>query len=284
MIITRKIKRGRNRLVRCGLLLFALFLLAVEIAPAQVANFTPNELKKIDVVEKLGETIPLNVKMTDSQGRQIQLGDIFSSEKPVIIILAYYNCPMLCSLVLNGLTESAKAIDLLPGKDYHILTLSIEPKETPELAAAKKENYIKALGIPEAEAAWYFCVADSAAGTRLANSLGFKYYWDEVEQQWAHPAVLHVMTSDGVISRYLYGLSFKPHDLKLSLLEASRGNIGTTIDRIILYCFHYDPDSKGYVVFAGNVMRLGGVLTIIILGAFLGILGMRYRVIGSSKS
>ena len=191
---------------------------------------------------------------------------------------------MLCSLVLNGLSDAAKGLDLKPGKDYTILTLSIEPTETVELAAAKKENYLKALGIPGAADGWRFCVTDSVNSRRLANALGFKYYWDEQNGQWAHPAVLHVLTNKGVISRYLYGLEYKPNALKLSLLEASRGNIGTTIDRIVLYCFHYDPDSKGYVVLAGNVMRLGGLATVLLLGAFLGILWARNKVISSSKN
>ena len=276
--------KGRTLKSKCGLLLFCAMMFQSSLLSTQVANFEPPELQQIDVIEKLGEIIPLNFQFTNSDSAQITLQEIFDNNKPVIIVLAYYNCPMLCSLVLNGLTESAKAIDLMLGEDYMILTISIEPTDTPDLAAAKKESYIKELSRPGSEAGWLFFVADSADSRGLADALGFQYYWDEKQAQWAHPAVLHVMTPEGTISRYLYGLSFKPNDLRLSLLEASRGKIGSTIDRILLYCYHYDPDSKGYVVFAGNVMRLGGLLTVLLLGSFLGILVVRYRVIISSKS
>jgi protein SCO1 len=284
LLIKRIMNKGRTLKSKCGLLLFCAMMFQSSLLSTQVANFEPPELQQIDVIEKLGEIIPLNFQFTNSDSAQITLQEIFDNNKPVIIVLAYYNCPMLCSLVLNGLTESAKAIDLMLGEDYMILTISIEPTETPDLAAAKKESYIKELSRPGSEAGWLFFVADSADSRGLADALGFQYYWDEKQAQWAHPAVLHVMTPEGTISRYLYGLSFKPNDLRLSLLEASRGKIGSTIDRILLYCYHYDPDSKGYVVFAGNVMRLGGLLTVLLLGSFLGILVVRYRVIISSKS
>lgn len=282
-MLIKNIKNKGRTCSSCGLFAFWLVMFLANQIFAQVADYQPEELQKIDVIEKPGEAIPLDLKFTGSDSVQFALAELFNQGKPVIIVMAYYNCPMLCSLVLNGLTESAKAINLLPGEDYTILTVSIEPKETPDLAAAKKANYDKALNKGTKDG-WIFAVADSSQSSGLAEALGFKYYWDKKEQQWAHPAVLHVMTPEGAISRYLYGLSFKPNDLRLSLLEASRGKIGTTIDRILLYCYHYDPDSKGYVVFAGNVMRLGGMLTVLILGVFLGILWVRYRVIGSSKS
>ena len=263
----------------CGFFL-AMILLLLNAVPgfAQVADYTPEELKKIDVVEKLGETIPLDLVFTKDDGEQFQLKEFFHQDKPVVIVLAYYNCPMLCSLVLNGLTGAAQQIDFKPGEDYTILTISIAPDETAELAAAKKKTYMQALGIPGADAGWRFCVGDSSQSGALAEALGFKYFWDEKREEWAHPAVLHFLSKDGMITRYLYGLQYKPQDLRLGLLEASQGKIGTTIDRIVLYCFHYDPNSKGYVVFATNVMKLGGVATVIILGLFLGILWVRYRV------
>jgi protein SCO1/2 len=261
-----------------------MILLSSIPANAQVANFTPQELEKIDVIEHLGETIPLDITFTNDKGETFQLGDYFYQGKPVIIVLAYYNCPMLCSLVLNGLSAAAKQIDFKPPQDYTILTISIDPTETFELAAAKKKNYIEALGIEGADAGWHFCVGDSASSRTLADALGFQYYWDDKQEQWAHPAVLHFLSPDGMITRYLYGLSYKQQDLRLSLLEASQGRIGTTIDKIILYCFHYDPDSKGYVVFAGNVMRIGGLITVLLLAIFLGILFIRYRVINPLNS
>lgn len=277
--------RNRNPHTNCGFFFLAglVFILSMN-SIAQVANFQPDELSKIDVVEHLGETIPLDLTFTNDQGEEFQLGDYFSQGKPVIIVLAYYNCPMLCSLVLNGLSDAAKQIDFVPGKDYTILTISIAPTETVELAAAKKINYIEALGIDGADAGWHFCVGDSTQSRALANALGFKYYWDAEQEQWAHPAVLHFLSPNGMITRYLYGLSYQSQDLRLSLLEASQGKIGSTLDKIVLYCFHYDPDAKGYVVFAGNVMKVGGILTVIILAIFLGILFIRYRVINQLNS
>ncbi len=279
----RKTKRNRNLLYYCGsFFLPALILLQSSLLFSQVADFQPGELEKIDVVENLGDTIPLDLEFTNDKGRTFQLADYFNQDKPVIIVLAYYNCPMLCSLVLNGLTTAAQDIDFKPGKDYTILTISIAPDETVELAAAKKKNYIEALGIPGADAGWHFCVGDSSQSRALANALGFKYYWDEKQQQWAHPAVLHFLSPKGKITRYLYGLQYKPQDVRLGLLEASQGKIGTTIDRIVLYCFHYNPDSKGYAVVATNVMKIGGLITVVLLGIFLGILWMRNRVIKQS--
>ncbi|MBN1479917.1 SCO family protein [candidate division KSB1 bacterium] len=258
--------------------MIGLIFFNISAAFSQVADYAPDELKKIDVVEKLGEKIPLDLTFTKENGQEFTLDSFFHQNKPVIIVLAYYNCPMLCSLVLNGLTEAARGIDFKPAEDYTILTISIAPDETAELAAAKKKNYIQALGMPGADAGWFFCVGDSSQSRALADALGFKYFWDEERQEWAHPAVLHFLSKEGKITRYLYGLQYKPQDFRLGLLEASQGKIGTTIDRIVLYCFHYDANSEGYVVLAGNVMKLGGLVTVVILGIFLGILWLRHRV------
>lgn len=276
-------ERGRARRMHrnhcCGFFFWiGLVFFHIATAFSQVADFAPDELKKIDVVEKLGETIPLDLTFTKDNGEEFTLDWFFHQNKPVVIVLAYYNCPMLCSLVLNGLTEAARGIDYKPGEDYTILTISIAPDETAELAAAKKKNYIQALGIPAADAGWFFCVGDSSQSCALADALGFKYFWDEERKEWAHPAVLHFLSKEGKITRYLYGLQYKPQDFRLGLLEASQGKIGTTIDRIVLYCFHYDANSEGYVVLASNVMKLGGLVTVIILSIFLGILWLRHRV------
>ena len=279
-----KCSTNRNRSGTCGFFLSVLLVFSM-LAPGfgQVAEFQPQQLEKIDVDEHLGEFVPMDLVFTKDNGEQFQLGEFFNRGKPVIIVLAYYNCPMLCSLILNGMTEVARELDFIPGEDYTILTISIEPKETAELAAAKKKSYIEALGIPGAESGWFFCVGDSSQSKALADALGFKYYWDEEQDLWAHPAVLNILTEKGKISRYLYGLEYKPQNLRLALLEASEGKIGNSIDRIILYCYHYDPNSDGYVVFAQNVMKLGGVATVIILMIFLGILWTRYKVIHPGK-
>jgi len=230
------------------------------------------ELQKIDVIEHLGETIPLDLEFTNDQGRIVSLEDYFHQGKPVLLTLAYYRCPMLCGLVLNGLTKGVSKLDYLPGEQFQMLTISINPEESYRLAAAKKKTHLDAINKPIKKSSWVFLTDSTDNTKKLANVLGFKYYYVEERDEYAHPAVTFVLTEDGMISRYLYGIEYKESDLRLSLLEASQGEIGTTLDRIILYCFHYDPDAGGYVLFAGNLMRIGGVITVLIIGSVLGIL------------
>lgn len=232
----------------------------------------PPQLRGIDVEEHLGSTIPLDLEFTNDAGEKVKLGQYFHQGKPVIIVLAYYNCPMLCTLVLNAVTESVKQLTWTPGNEFQILTLSIDPLETSDLAAAKKRNYLKFLDKPGAEDGWRFFVGEDASIHQLADALGFKYFYVEERKEYAHPAVAFILGEDGKISRYLYGIQFKERDMRLALVEASEGKVGNTIDRILLYCYHYDPQAKGYVVFATNVMKLGGLLTMVLLGTFVAVL------------
>jgi len=242
------------------------------------------ELKGIDVEEHLGGYIPMDLKFTNDRGTEVTLGDYFHDERPVIIVMAYFRCPMLCNLVLNGVSGGVHELGWKPGEKYQILTVSFDPTETIELAAAKKKNYLADAGLDQAVSGWDFLVGEENQSKALAEALGFKYYWDETNQQFAHPAVIFLASGEGKITRYLYGLEYKGKDLKLALLEASKGQIGNTVDRLILYCFHYDPDAGGYVVFAGNVMRLGGAVSLVILGLFIGILWSRDRRRNASVS
>lgn len=244
---------------------------------AQVIREDVPELRRIDIVEHPGDTIPMDLVFTDDSGKQARLADYFHQGKPVIVTLAYYNCPMLCTVVLNGLSDAIRGQELYPGRDFTVLTVSINPNETSELADGKRSRYMQALGDKGQNNGWRFFVGDSTQSRALAEAIGFKYYYDETTKEYAHPAGAFVLTENGVISRYLYGLEFKPRDLKLALLEASEGKIGSTIDRLILYCYHYDPSAKGYVVMAGNVMKLGGLLTLVILTVFISVLRMRER-------
>lgn len=245
---------------------------------AQVVLDSVPELQKIDVIEHLGDTIPLDLHFTNDQGNPVTLRQYFGHGEPVLLNLAYSDCPMLCSVVLDGVTNGVRDMDLRPGKDYQILTVSIDPNETVKTAFGRKHRYGNAVGEMGSPDGWVFLVGDSTQSRALADALGFIYYYDEDLQQYAHPAVTFLLTEDGVISRYLYGLEYEERNLRLGLLEASEGKIGTTIDRIILYCFHYDPDAKGYVAFAGNIMRLGGAITLVLLAAFLGIHWTRERL------
>ncbi len=239
-------------------------------ASAQVVRTDDPALTKIDIIEHSGETIPLDIKLTDETGQAVVLADYFSENKPVVMVMAYYTCPMLCNLVLNGVAQTASDIDWLPGEEYRIVTVSIDSTESFKLAGEKKANYITSMGRPEASSGWSFFTAEGNQSRRLADALGFQYYYDEELKQYAHAAVVFILTPDGEISRYLYGIEFTSRDFKLALMEAADGKIGTTIDRILLYCYHYDPNAGGYVVMAGRVMTLGGAGILFVLVFFLG--------------
>jgi protein SCO1 len=258
------------------LLLFVTWLLGP--VQSQPAGYTSPELQRLNVIEHIGQSIPLDVRLVDDLGQNRIVGDYFNKGKPVIIVMAYYNCPMLCTLVLNGLGDALRTMSLQAPRDFTILTVSIDPRETPPLAAAKKKNYIANVGRNGLEDGWWFFVTEESESQRLADALGFKYFWDEPNKQFAHPAVVMVLTPEAKISRYLYGIEFKAHDVKMSLLEAAAGKVGTTLDRIILYCYHYDPDKKGYTVLAGNIMKLGGAVTVILLVLFLGLMWTREKI------
>lgn len=244
---------------------------------AQIVRDQPAELMAIDVVEHLGDTLPLDLTFTDETGRTATLGEFLLDDRPNIIVLGYYQCPMLCNLVFNGLAEGVNDLGWPLAERYNILSISIAPDETPELAAAKKKNYAKTVQHAGFESGWLFLTGSADQSRALAEAVGFKYYWDESSEQWAHPALVTILAPNGSISRYLYGIQFEERDLRLGLVEASQGKIGSTMDRIILYCFHYDPDAGGYVVFAANVMKLGGVLTLALLGGLLLLLWLRER-------
>lgn len=238
-------------------------------------------LKNIDIVERLGEQVPLDIVFTDDHGRTQTLGEALEPGKPVLLTLAYYECPMLCNLVLNGLSASLGDVEWNASEQFNLLTVSIKPSETVELAAAKKKNYLEYFtelsGRDFAPAGWTFAVAEKEQSEALAEAVGFKYYLDKNTGEYAHPAMTVVLTDEGVISRYLYGIDHEQRNLKLALLEASEGRVGTVMDRLLLYCYRYDPDEKGYVMFAANVMKLGGALTVVLLGLFLGGLWLKER-------
>ena len=236
------------------------------------------ELQKIDVTEHLGEQIPLDLEFTGDDGSIVHLKDLFRPGKPVLLTLAYYRCPMLCGLVLKGLTTGVSKLAFTPGLDFQMVTVSINPEEIYTLAAAKKKNHLAALNKPVQEDGWVFLTGKAENSKKLADALGFQYYYVKERNEYAHPAVSFILTDEGIISRYLYGIEYKESDLRLSLLEASKGDIGTTLDRIILYCFHYDPDAGEYVLFAGNLMRIGGVITLLILGTMLFILWRKEKI------
>jgi len=255
----------------------ALVTALIGTCGAQVVRDSVPELQGIDIEEHLGDTLPLNLAFSDDHGNAVTLADYFHQGRPVLLVLGYYRCPMLCNLVFNGVSQAVPGTNLQMGQDFQIVTVSINPKETPELAAAKKKTYLEDLGASGSPDGWAFLTGDSGQSKALAAALGFDYYYMPDKDQYAHPAAIYLISPSGVISRYLYGIQYNPRDLRLGLLEASEGKVGTTVDRIILYCYHYDPDSGGYTILAQNVMMVGGVITVILLGAFLGMLWMRDR-------
>ncbi len=229
------------------------------------------------ISEKFGQQLPLDLTFTAEDGQPVQLKSLFHQNRPVILVLAYYECPMLCTLVLNGLQEALPKVDLEPGVDYDIITVSIDHEETAEMAAAKRDRYLATLGKEAPPDAWRFLVGEKEAIRELADSVGFRFTYDAENDQYAHAAVLHLVTPGGRLSRYLYGIKFDPRDIRLGLLEASQGEIGSFVDRILLYCYHYDPKDKGYRLMAENIMRLGGAVTLLVLGSFLGVLWYREK-------
>lgn len=243
-----------------GIGLLAVFALSAEPS-------LPPQLEGIGIEERLGRQIDLDLQFTDERGYQVPLRSFFHKDKPVLLNLVYYACPMLCNLVLNGQTQVLREIPWTPGEEFDIVTISIDPSESFDLAVRKKQMYLESYG--KRAPGWHFLTDYKGNVKKLAGQVGFQYRWDEKSQQFAHAAAITFLTPEGKVSRYLYGIRFKARDVRLALTEASESKLGITIDKVLLFCFHYDPAARSYVLFARNVMRGGGILTILILGAIL---------------
>ncbi|HYR77226.1 MAG TPA: SCO family protein [Pyrinomonadaceae bacterium] len=234
-----------------------------------VATGLPNALKNVGIDQKLNEQIPLDAVFKDEQGQDVRLGQFFKG-KPVVLSLVYYACPMLCNQVLNGMLGSFRQVSFNIGEQFEVVTVSFDPRETPSLAAAKKSTYIKAYNRSGAEASWHFLTGDEANIKRLTESVGFRYHWDEQTKQFAHASGIMVLTPEGKIARYFYGIDYPPKDMRLGLVEASQNKIGTPVDVLMLYCYHYDPATGKYGAVVMNIMRLaGGVTLFLIVGLLL---------------
>ncbi len=260
--------RWIHSLVLMGCLL-AGGLLPAWPAAAQRTGQTPPGLDGVGLDERLGEALPLDAVFRDEAGQPTPLGAFFDGERPVLLNLVYHDCPMLCNLVLDRLTTTLGEMDWTPGGAFEVLTVSFNAIETPELARQQKARYLEVLGKPEAAAGWHFLTGEDAAIGRLTDAVGFRYRWIEAQQQFAHPATLIFLSGHGKITRYLYGLEYPPRDVRAALVEASEGTVGTTADKIFLYCFQYDPQANSYVPHAVNLMKGGGVLTLLALGTML---------------
>jgi len=231
----------------------------------------------MQVVEKLNTRIPLDLEFVDQDGRRMRLRDYFDGRRPVLLTLNYFRCPMLCGLILNGLLDGLQQLDWTAGQNFRVLTVSFDPLETHDLAALKRQNYLAAYGRPAAAAGWDFLTGPPQAIQALLDATGFPVRWNDRRKEFIHPACVFVLTPDGRLSRYLYGVYFAPQTLRLSLVEASEGKIGTTVDHILLFCFHYDAAGRRYALAAMNLVRAGGLLTLLVLGGFLTLLWRRER-------
>lgn len=228
------------------------------------ASAVPEPLVGVGIEERIGEKVDLDLSFVATDGRVVMLRELLPADRPVILTLVYYSCPMLCNMVLNGLVEAIRQIPWTPGEEFSIVTISIDPRETPDLAARKREVYVASYG--RSAPGWYFLTDFRGHVQQLARQVGFAYRYDEKTNQYAHPAAIMVLGPGGKISRYLYGVRFRTRDLRLALAEASEGKVGTSYDRLLLLCYHYDPQAQSYVVAAMNIMRGAAVLVVVVLG------------------
>jgi len=263
-----------SRLHNRGLFVCLALLLCVACVRGQ--SSLPPSLRNVRFDQRLNEQVPLNLVFKDETGTPVKLADYFG-KKPVILVLAYYRCPMLCTEVLNGLVRALLNVPFDVGKEFNVLTVSFDHRETPALAAAKKKTYLERYGRPGAENGWHFLTGEEDSIKRLTQAVGFQYSYDAKNDQFAHASGIMVLTPEGKISRYFYDINYPARDVRLGLVEASENKIGSPVDQVLLFCFHYDPMEGRYGPVIMNFVRLGGVLTVISLGIFMTVLWRQER-------
>lgn len=236
--------------------------------PGMTASAVPAALRSIGFDQNIDKPIPLEVPLRDEAGRNVRIGDYFG-KRPVVLLFAYYDCPMLCTQVINGLASALNVLSLEPGKDFEIVTVSFNPRDTPATAQAKKAFYIERYKKPDAAAAWHFLTGDQPSIDRLTKAAGFRYAWDEETKQYAHPTGVIVLTPDGRLARYLFGIEYGPRDLRYALVEASAGKVGNAVDTLLLYCYHYDPETGRYGLVIMRTVRVAAAATVFALGGFI---------------
>jgi protein SCO1/2 len=235
------------------------------------SNVRPPYLQNVGIEQHLNGQVPADLAFVDETGRAVKLGDYFGS-KPLILNLVYYNCTMLCGEALAGLTGAMKMVKFDVGNEFDVVTVSFNPQETPEIAAAKKRDYLKRYGRAGAASGWHFLTGPAESINALTKAVGFQYQYDPKINQYAHATAILVLTPQGRISRYFYGVDYPPKDLRMGLVEASQGKIGNAVDQVLLYCYHYDPATGKYGAIVNNILKLGAGLTILILAILLFIL------------
>jgi len=232
------------------------------------ANTRPPRLENVGIEQHLDAQVPPDLTFRDDTGKTVKLGDYFG-HKPLILNLVYYNCTMLCGEALAGLSSAMRLVKFDVGNEFDVITVSFDPRETPDMAAAKKKDYVARYGRPKAAAGWHFLTGQPESINALTKVVGFQYQYDARSNQYAHATAIMVLTPQGRISRYFYGVDFPPKDLRMGLVEASQGKIGNAVDAVLLYCYHYNPETGKYGAMVSNILRLAAAATVLIMGIFL---------------
>ena len=249
------------------------------VQTADLKSVLPGALEGVGIDQRLNQSIPLNLVFKDESGRAVQLSKYFH-DKPVLLALVYYQCPMLCTRILNGVVDNLNQVPFSPGRDFEVLSVSFDPRDTPELAAAKKKTYLAHYGHQGTEAGWHFLTGDDANIQALTKAVGFHYRYDPATGQFAHASAIMLLTPGGRLSRYFYGVEYAPKDVRLGLVEASHEKIGSAVDQILLFCYHYDPSTGKYGAMAMNTERVGGAGFLLLAGSGLFVLWRRDRRAG----
>jgi len=254
------------------------FCIAAVLPTSAWADFASQRaiLKELNFEQRMGNKVPLDIPFTNAAGERVTLGSL-ASDKPILLNMVYYECPMLCTLVLNGVLKALRVTSLNVYEDFDIVTISINPHETPQIAKEKKGYYVRKYNRPNADKGWHFLTGSQESIDAVAEAIGFTYVYEESTKQYAHAAGTVFLTPDGVISRYLFGIEYAPRDIRLALVEASENKIGNPIDRLLLYCFQYDPEEGKYGLLVMNVLRLAGLFTVLLLAGALLIMLRRER-------
>ncbi len=228
----------------------------------------PTPLSNVNIEQRLNSTLPLDTVFKDDHGQDVKLGQYFTGKRPVVLSLVYYECPMLCTQVLNGLVRAARVLPLKVGRDFDVVVISFDAREGTKEASEKKTSYVKMYGRPETADSWHFLTGSIGSIKSVTDAVGFKYIWDAHTAQFAHASAIYVATPEGKLSKYFMGIEYSPKDLRLGLVDASSGRIGTVVDQVLLYCYHFDPQSAKYTPFALGLLRVAGAFTALALGGF----------------
>jgi protein SCO1/2 len=272
----------------CGRVALAL-VMAMVLAPTATSRTafaqamgtreeaTPRELRSVKIDERMDAQVPLDATFRDQDGRTVRLRDVIDGKRPTLLSFAYFRCPVLCSLLLDSAASSMARIPWTIGREFDVVTVSIDPEEAPERARTKRDSLLAQYGRPDAEHGWHFLLGDEAQIARVTDAVGYRFHYDEETGQFAHPAALVLLQPNGHVSRYLYGLEYPPSDIRLALLEASQGKLVSAVEQVMLFCYRYDAHQGRYVIVANRVMRLGAAAVALALGGFLGLLWRRER-------